>query len=52
VTVGTQSGLLSAPEAGAIIVGALITVIVATLSGGSAARRGFVLKPAEHAEGR
>ena len=52
VTVGTQSGLLSSAEAGAIIVGALITVAVATVSGGSAARRGFVVKPVEHADER
>jgi Kef-type K+ transport system membrane component KefB len=50
VTVGTQSGLLSSAEAGAIIVGALITVVVATVSGGSASRRGLTTKPVELAE--
>ena len=52
VTVGTQSGLLSSAEAGAVIVGALITVVVATVSGGSASRRGFVVRPVEHADER
>ncbi len=50
VTVGTQSGLLSSAEAGAVIVGALVTVVVATASGGFAARRGFTAKSAQTVE--
>ncbi len=49
VTVGTQSGLLSSAEAGAVIVGALVTVVVATASGGFASRRGFTATQVEHA---
>jgi Kef-type K+ transport system membrane component KefB len=52
VTVGTQTGLLSSAEAGAVIVGALITVAVATVSGGSASRRGFLVQSAQRTDGR
>ena len=47
VTVGTQTGVLSSAEAGAVIVGALVTVVVATAGGGLAARRGLTARPAE-----
>ncbi|WP_345764182.1 cation:proton antiporter [Diaminobutyricibacter sp. McL0608] len=50
VTVGTQTGMLSSAEAGAVIVGALVTVVVATVSGGSASRRGFTTKSADRVE--
>jgi Kef-type K+ transport system membrane component KefB len=50
VTVGTQTGMLSSAEAGAVIVGALVTVVVATISGGAASRRGFTVVPAEAVE--
>ncbi len=49
VTVGIQTGFMSSAEAGAVIVGALVTVVVATTGGGLAARRGFTTKPVQQA---
>jgi Kef-type K+ transport system membrane component KefB len=46
VTVGTQQRLLHPGEAGGLILGALITIAVAVVSSGIAARAGWVAEPA------
>ena len=51
VTVGTQEGLLSSAEAAAIIVGALLTIAVATFGGGVAERRGLTAPAGKRANG-
>jgi hypothetical protein len=41
-TIGTQSGLLLPGEAAALLLGALLTIVVAVLSASMAARAGLV----------